>query len=304
MSAKLLHELHSHVEMRHRDGLLFRYVYEPEADEIESPKPYFHPLRTLAGDEVTIYRPHDHAWHKGLSMTASHLSGQNFWGGPTFVPGKGYVQLDNNGKILHRSWADLLCERDTVGFEELLEWVVADRRAWIAERRSVRVSEINEAEGFWSLDLRFQLENQREQPLVFGSPTTEGRPEAGYGGLFWRGPRSFRQGTILAAGGSRGPETMGRPAAWLAYTGKHDGSLRRSTVLFLDSPANPRFPNKWFVRSDPFACISCSFMFDEQYTLAPRDTLTLEYRVVVCNGEWSLERLEALAEAWQRRGHG
>lgn len=46
--------------------------------------------------------------------------------------------------------------------EELLEWVAADDRSWISERRSIRVSEINEAEGFWNLDVRFQLENQRE----------------------------------------------------------------------------------------------------------------------------------------------
>ncbi|MFI6290470.1 DUF6807 family protein [Nonomuraea sp. NPDC050790] len=27
--------------------------------------------RTLDGDVVTGYRPHDHRWHKGLQMTAS-----------------------------------------------------------------------------------------------------------------------------------------------------------------------------------------------------------------------------------------
>ncbi|WP_345495963.1 DUF6807 family protein [Streptomyces flavovirens] len=38
---------------------------------------------------VTDYRPHDHRWHKGLRMTASHLSGQNLWGGNTYVHGRG-----------------------------------------------------------------------------------------------------------------------------------------------------------------------------------------------------------------------
>ncbi len=54
---------------------LFAYVYAPEA-AWEAPKPYLHPMRTLAGDIVTDYRPNDHRWHKGLQLTASHLSGQ------------------------------------------------------------------------------------------------------------------------------------------------------------------------------------------------------------------------------------
>ncbi|WP_329812813.1 DUF6807 family protein, partial [Streptomyces sp. GSL17-113] len=60
---------------------LMAYVYAPDPDPFESRKPYAHPLRTLGGRTVTGYRPNDHRWHKGLQMTASHLSGQNFWGG-------------------------------------------------------------------------------------------------------------------------------------------------------------------------------------------------------------------------------
>lgn len=88
------------------DGVeILHYVYRPEMPVSESPKPYFHPLRTLAGDVVTSYRPHDHRWHKGLQMTASHLSGQNFWGGGTYTHDEGaYLQRDNNGTIRHEEW--------------------------------------------------------------------------------------------------------------------------------------------------------------------------------------------------------
>src|SRR5438876_12112493 len=80
------------------------YVYRPHAPATEAPKPYLHPLRTLTGGPVTNYRPHDHRWHKGLQFTWSHVSGQNFWGGPTFeadAPGNGYVWRDNLGRIEH-----------------------------------------------------------------------------------------------------------------------------------------------------------------------------------------------------------
>ena len=42
---------------------------------------------------MTGYRPSDHRWHKGLQMTSSHLSGQNFWGGNSYVHGEGYLRF-------------------------------------------------------------------------------------------------------------------------------------------------------------------------------------------------------------------
>ena len=293
MNIKLTHTLHDCIELGYGEILLFRYVYEPKMEATESPKPYFHPLCTLAGNEVTLFRPYDHVWHKGLAMTSAHLSGENFWGGPTYVHGKGYVQLDNNGRIQHRAWEDIECNGDRVSLKERLEWITHKGETWISEERLINVNEIEAQRGYWSLDLRFSLKNVRGQPLIFGSPTTVGRPMAGYGGLFWRGPRSFLHGTVLAGGGLEGPEIMGKAAPWLAYIGRHDGTGGRSTILFLDHSGNPRFPNKWFIRNDPFAAVSCSFMFDEEYDLKEGDELVLNYRVVLIDGEWSREQVEA-----------
>src|SRR5689334_1556106 len=104
MKMVVVHKEDSAVELQYQGQLLFRYVYRPQTPAVESPKPYFHPLRTLAGNEVTQVRPEDHTWHVGLAMTASLLSGQNFWGGPTYVRDIGYVERDNNGRIQHRDW--------------------------------------------------------------------------------------------------------------------------------------------------------------------------------------------------------
>ncbi len=67
------HESPAALEMRYHAQPLFRYVYEPEMPDVASPRPYFHPLRTLAGKEVTNIRPDDHPWHMGPSMTAPLL---------------------------------------------------------------------------------------------------------------------------------------------------------------------------------------------------------------------------------------
>ncbi|MBO0709121.1 MAG: PmoA family protein, partial [Candidatus Dormibacteraeota bacterium] len=74
-----------HVDLQAGGRLLCRYVYRSDAPATESARPYLHPLRTLAGETVTGFRPDDHPWHHGLSFTSANLSGQNFWGGRTYV---------------------------------------------------------------------------------------------------------------------------------------------------------------------------------------------------------------------------
>ncbi len=291
MKCTLIHTLHDSIELRYQDQPLFTYVYVPGTPASESPRPYFHPLRTLAGNKVSLFRPHDHPWHTGLSMTMAYLSGENFWGGPSYTREAGYQQLDNIGRIQHTDWQEIACADDARCVERL-QWMTHDGALWIDEERRIAVGEINAETGYWRLDLAFRLVNSAGRALVFGSPTTEGRPKAGYGGLFWRGPRSFLHGQILGAGDLEGPEMMGRQSPWLAFSGWHDGNGAQSTLIFIDQPQNPRYPNKWFVRSDPYACVSCSFMFDEYYTLQPGQALALAYRVVIASGAWSRERVE------------
>jgi hypothetical protein len=292
MKLNLTHAFGQSVECKTGEVTLFRYVYESEADQMESPMPYFHPICTLGGNEVTIFRPHDHRWHKGLVMTASNLSGQNFWGGPTYVRNEGYRQLENNGSVKHQRWEDMRCGAEGVSLKEQLQWITHDGETWISEERHIRVGDVNLDEGFWALELHFRLRNISNQSLTFGSPTTQGRPMAGYGGLFWRGPRSFLHGTILAEGSLEGPEVMGKVSRWLAYIGYHDGNDGISTILVSDHPQNVRYPNKWFVRNDPYGCISCAFTFDEEYDLDPGRELPLRYRIVFADGAWSRDRIE------------
>lgn len=291
----LVHALDDHIELRHRGQLLFRYVYRPATNQMESPRPYFHPLRTLAGDTATIFRPYDHLWHHGLSMTTSYLSGENFWGGPTYLRDQGYVQLDNNGSMEHEAWEHVVLDGGLPLLREHLRWRTQGGEDWIEERRRIQVVDIRPEEGWWALGFSFSLRNVSGVTLEFGSPTTQGRPAAGYGGLFWRGPRSFLHGTILAADGLEGPGVMGRRAPWLAYVGSHDGSANTSTIVLCDHPSNPRYPTTWFVRSEPYACASCAFTFEETYRLESGEALDLRYAVALANGRLPRDRIDQLA---------
>ncbi|MFS8097589.1 PmoA family protein [Lentzea alba] len=272
------------------DVELFTYVHRPSTPAFEGPKPYLHPVRTLAGDVVTAFRPHDHRWHKGVQMTATDVSGENFWGGVTYVRDEGYVALPNVGSMRHE---DFTVFEDEARFEELLSWFTESGQHWVHETRSLEVRDVSADS--WTLEFATTLTNLRSEPLVFGSPTTNGRELAGYTGFFWRGPRSFTDGEVIAADGGTGQEMMGKAARWLAFVGRHDEVDRSSTLLFLDHPDNKG--THWFVRSSPFAAVNPSFAFHDTVELPPGEELSLRYRLVVGSGAWDRDRLESYVEA-------
>lgn len=270
---------------------LLQYVYRAEA-AWEASKPYLHPLRTLAGDVVTDYRPNDHRWHKGLSLTASHLSGANLWGGNSYVHGEGYLALPERvGSMAHVSFDEVAATDAGALIAERLTWHPYDGTLWAEEERRLETHDVDAASGSWALTWTSAVTNRWDQPLRFGSPTTAGREMAGYTGLFWRGPRAFRDGRITGPDGE-GPELMGRQAPWLAYSGEHDGTDGHATLLFVHAPENDHtgaegaHPAHWFVRNEPFAAVAPSWAFYEEFELAPGDTFTRRYRVVVADGEW------------------
>ncbi|MEV5879537.1 PmoA family protein [Streptomyces sp. NPDC052101] len=270
---------------------LLAYVYRREA-AWEAPRPYLHPIRTLSGAVVTDYRPHDHRWHKGLSLTASHLSGANLWGGNTYVHGQGYLALPERvGSMRHTGFDEVTAAGDRVVIAERLTWHPYDGELWAEEERRIEVHDVAPDSGSWALTWTSAVTNRRAEPLRFGSPTTAGRELAGYTGLFWRGPRAFRAGRILGPQGE-GPELMGTRAPWLAYSGEHDGVDGHATLVFAHAPENDHsgaggtHPAHWFVRDEPFAAVAPSWSFFEELELAPGATLRRRYRVVVADGAW------------------
>lgn len=297
MSFKLVHTYNDCFELSYGGLPLYRYVYVPQTAPVEAPRPYFHPLYTLAGDVVTGFRPQDHRWHHGLSMTSAHLSGQNFWGGRTYVRDEGYVMLPNIGSQQHRSWLDKYADERRAYLKELVAWVTEAGDEWIEEERRIEVVDVDADAGWWALDIGLRLTNVSGEALEFGSPTTAGRPNAGYGGLFWRGARDLTGGTILTADGAatstNDDAVMGHSAAWLAFVGGHDGVDRESTLLFIDHPDNPRFPTKWYARTVSIPTASFALSFDETYTLQAGDELSLNYRIVIANGAWSRAQIAA-----------
>jgi len=284
---------------------LATYVYQPTDVPYESPRPYFHPLRTPGGREVSAYRPWDHVWHKGLVWSLPYVGPYNFWGGPTYVRAEaGYRDLGNDGSMDHESFT---ADPEGGSFTEQLAWRTPPSdgvpgEVVVREKRTVRAAVVQD--DAWLLVWDTELTNVSDRSLDIGSPTTNGRENAGYGGLFWRGPRSFTGGTVLAPGFSGDAEDVrGERFDWMGFVGRHDGAAptaeggaASSTVVMVDPGTNPGGTPQWFVRSVPFACLCPAPFFSEEVPFSQGETLRFRYAVLLADGGSDPERAAALAE--------
>ena len=295
-----MHELHAFHDVGRSvdvsaDGVvLARYVYAPDDPPIESPRPYVHPVRTRAGRTVTVYRPHDHVWHKGIAWSLPCVGPHNFWGGPTYVHGQGYVQLENDGSMVHEVLVDLVVGADRVGVTHDLGWRTAQGERIVTETRTL-TAVVPDRPDAWVLTFETAMTNVSGTPLPIGSPTTRGRENAGYGGLFWRGPRSFTGGTLHTPAGSGGEELRGERGPWMGFTGRHDEVDAASTVVMVDGADNPAHPPQWFARTEQFGCLNPAPFFSEEIDFDPGATLRFRSAVVVADGDADAVRAGDLA---------
>ena len=270
------------------------YTYDATDEQRESPRPFFHPLRTTAGETVTVYRPWDHVWHKGLAWSLPHFGQDNFWGGPSYRRGEDYKWLPNNGSMRHERVIEAGLDGGAFRFAHSLSWWTQAGKHVADESRSIRIVP-GPAGDAWTLVFETAMVNVSGRDIQIGSPTTEGRDNAGYGGLFWRGPREFAGGRILGPGGATGEALRGTRGPWLAFVGQHDDSCRFSTVLIADDTANAQHPPEWFARSEPFACFGPAPFFSEEVPFPAGSTMSNRYAVVIADGDADQERLDHLA---------
>ncbi|MGW3250610.1 DUF6807 domain-containing protein [Streptomyces fungicidicus] len=256
-----------------------RYVTRPELPARLSPRPYLHPVTTLAGTAVTEQSPADHAHHLGVGVAVPDVEGFNFWGGRTYVRDRGPTELDNHGSQRHTAYQ----LRDPDGFVEELRWVAAPGEL-LRERRTVAATELTDAA--WALDFTFSLTNVTETPLSLGSPATNGRPGAAYGGFFWRARKEETAPDVFTAGAEGESEVHGHRADWLALAGS------TWTLVFAGATEATR-RDPWFVRTAEYPGVGSSLAHEARLTVPPGETVVRRVVTVVADGR--LGRSEAAA---------
>ncbi|MEU0739764.1 PmoA family protein [Streptomyces sp. NPDC006134] len=247
-----------------------RYVTRPTLPDRLSPRPYLHPVTTLAGTPVTELSPADHLHHLGVGVAVPDVEGHNFWGGRTFVRDRGPTELDNHGSQRHTAFQ--LSDPD--GFVEELRWVAGGREL-LRERRTVAAGALTDTA--WALDFTFSLTNTTPGPLTIGSPATNGRPGAAYGGFFWRARKESAAPDVFTAGAEGEERVHGRCADWLALTGEN------WSLVFAGATDRTR-QDPWFVRTAEYPGVGSSLAHDERLAIAPGDTVVRRIVTVVADG--------------------
>lgn len=255
------------------DGVvLLHYVFRPDTAGSESPRPYAHPVRTLAGEVLTNFRPNDHPWHHGLSFTINSLEGWNFWGGATYRRGDGYKHRGNHGAQRHVDCSIV----EPGALEQHLEWC-AGEAVWLREVR--RLTAEWQSPQTWSLRWQANLQNVSGRPLTCAHyHSGEGLVGSHYTGLQFRGARDLldEHGDpsigVFAEGDRAGEAAVhGAAARWMEWRGQKDLSLRRVRIRFANAA-----PLHWFVRPrNPLAAFP--FHYDQNLVLAPGQTLAIDH---------------------------
>ncbi|MGX5186473.1 DUF6807 domain-containing protein [Streptomyces avermitilis] len=258
-----------------------RYLTRPELPGRMSPRPYLHPVTTLAGTAVTERGPADHAHHLGVGVAVPDVEGFNFWGGRTFVRDQGPTELENHGAQRHAGFQ----LRDPDGFVEELRWVAAGNEL-LRERRTVAATALTDSA--WALDFTFSLTNLTPGPLSIGSPATNGRPGAAYGGFFWRARKEAGAPRVFTAAAEGEEEIHGTRADWLALAGA------TWTLVFAGATERTR-RDPWFVRAAEYPGVGSSLAHEERLPVAAGETVVRRIVTVVADG--SLGRGEAAALA-------
>jgi hypothetical protein len=261
------------------------YVWRPHVPNTLSPRPFLHPVRTLAGTAVTEVMPPDHLHHLGVSVAVPDAGGANFWGGRTYVRDQGSIPLPNHGVQRHHRWE---AKTDAVLAHEL-HWIGPDGTTLLRERRRIAARPVDDRA--WALDFRYALQNLTADPLVFSSPGVKGRTGAGYGGFFWRARRGQNSVKILGPDVAGEARLHGSATPWLALCASGPEPW---TLVFIDIAAQ-RDP--WFVRGGDYVGVGPALAWTEPLVAAPGEGPRRRIITVVADGDLGQRAIEGLVEA-------
>jgi hypothetical protein len=277
------------VTLRVNDRPVVEYVTAPKVDPARGPRPFAHPVRTLAGAVVTDVLPADHPHHLGVSVAMQDVNGTNLWGGRTYVRDQGYQWLDDHGRITADSDPSIVDGRLT----QRLRWRDIDDRPLLIEDRTLAAAALPEHPDAWVFDLAYTLANPNPRPVTLGSPATNGRPgNAGYGGFFWRLPMTEHPATAMSPDSDSEEEVNGSAGDWVALR-SHDREGRPYTLVFMGLGDDDR----WFVRAAEYPGVCAALAFDRPRPIAPGAQLSRRHLVAVVDGHVSRAEAATLSAA-------
>lgn len=267
------------------DGaLLARYERRPVMPDVYSPRPYLHPLYTLSGAVLTDAGAPLHRHQHGISVALPDVNGISYWGGRTYVEASGPTLLANHG-------TQMSVKLSSAGeqMEEELTWHGPDGTHQLSEQRAIAAA-LREDRTGWELRWRSAL-TADERTITITSPAGSGRPDARYGGIFWRFPQ-VEGVSMFTADGEGSPH--GSRSPWVALV-HGDASRPWTVVLRQHGPALV----PWHARTDDYLALCPAIAWDAPVRIARGETYEIGLDAVVLDEALTTPSIEEITRAWR-----
>jgi len=245
-------------------------------------RPYFYPLLTAAGQEVTRAFPmrkdvvgesSDHPHHRSLWIAFGDVNGTDNWSEES---GHGSTRHET---VVHSANGDVCGTFETLG-----SWLTSEGEKLLTERLQV-VAWATPSE-FRMLDFAIDL-TAEQQAVEFGD-TKEG----GILSVRVVGTMDVPRGGRIenSYGGIDEGETWGKAAHWCDYSGPVEAG--NAGIAVMDHPLSFRYPTHWHVRNyglmtaNPFGYAAYTGGAKRgEHRLAPGEALHFQYRVILHAGD-------------------
>ncbi len=243
-------------------------VYGPTS----KPMTRSHPMGEAAGERK------DHPHHRSIWFNHGDVNGLSYWHRET---------------IKHRDFVKI-AGGDPAVIVTCNDWMAPDGKRVCKDERTLRFGAAKDTR--W-IDFDVTV-TASDGPVKFGD-TKEGTMGIRVPG--WMKVDAGQGGRIVNSNGLVDKQAWGKPAAWVDYHGAIDGETLGIAVL--NHPSSFRYPTHWHVRTyglfaaNPFGLrdFTGNRETDGSHQLAPGETMTLRYRIILHRGD---EKSGRIAEAF------
>ena len=286
-------------------------------------KPVIYPVRTANGTIITRGYPLDprpgervdHPHHVGMWLNYENVNGIDFWNNSEAIKPQDAPKM---GTIRHRSIIAAEGGSEEGKLEVEADWLTYSRKVLLQEHtrfvfrggpdfRSVdrittlraqdeKVVFADAKDGMLGLRVVRALEMPSDKAEVFtdasGRATAVGKLD-----------NTGVNGVYLTSEGKKGEAAWGTRGRWCNLSGRIGDEP--VTITILDHPANPGFPTYWHARG--YGLFAANPLGEKVFsngkeelnlTLAPHQTVTFRYRILITSGVASPESTEAAYKAF------
>jgi hypothetical protein len=200
-----------------------------------------------------------------------------------------WLERHNSGKIVHKSFDEIVTGADTGSFTALNEWTAASGEVVLKDRRTFTFYE-SPSDGR-PFDFEIILELPGKATVTLHPSNEAGIPHVRVA----EGLAVKTGGTITNAEGKTNERgTYKQRSPWLDCSGKL-GRLVCGIALF-DHPENPDHPTPWFTRDYGPLSPNYGFFQEDPIVIGPKSPLRLRYRIYTHSGDVVEGKV---AEAWE-----